>query len=48
MTRDEARAAFRDAGITYKALAPETLDNLRRSIDERMKEYRALPAGSAG
>lgn len=37
MTRDEARAAFRDAGITYKALAPEPLDNLR-PIDERMKE----------
>jgi len=38
MTRDEARAAFKDAGITYKALTPETLDNLRRYIDERMKE----------
>ena len=38
MSRDEARKAFKDAGLTYAAITPETLRRLRALINQSMKD----------
>lgn len=38
MTRDEARQAFKDAGLTYAVITPATLRWLRTLINIRMKQ----------
>lgn len=42
MTRDEARKAFAEAGLSYCILSDGTLQDLRRRIDLRMKETRYM------
>ncbi|MBJ6722467.1 hypothetical protein I2750_19900 [Bacillus sp. PR5] len=37
LTRDMARASFKDAGLTYEILTPENVSELRRRIDQRMR-----------
>lgn len=37
ITRDFARAAFTDAGLTYDILTPDTLRDLRLRIDQKMR-----------
>jgi hypothetical protein len=37
LTRDAARAAFHDAGLTYEILTPDNLRGLRRCIDQKMR-----------
>lgn len=45
MLRDEARAAFAAAGLTYDVVSRSTLETLRQLIDAEMKEA-ALIDGS--
>lgn len=37
MTRDEARALFDSAGLTYAVVTPESLRRLRDLMDQRMR-----------
>ncbi len=37
LTRDMARASFKDAGLTYEVLTPENMSDLRRFIDHKMR-----------
>lgn len=38
MTRDEARKAFSDAGLTYAVISRESIQRLRKLINQRMKD----------
>lgn len=37
LTRNAARAAFHDAGLTYAILTPDNLRDLRRCIDQKLR-----------
>lgn len=38
MSRNEARQKFKDAGLTYAVITPETLRSLRSAINRHMKD----------
>ena len=42
MSRDEARKAFKDAGLTYAVITPVTLQRLRTLINMSMKDAARL------
>jgi len=38
LSRDKTRSAFKDAGLTYKAITPESIKRLRTLINQSMKD----------
>lgn len=42
MTRDEARSAFADSGLTYSVLSKPSLESLRQLIDAEMKNAKLI------